>query len=81
MECTAFGLNDKGAYTSQIGLDDIVMSLVNLVAFFDSYEFSDRIEELYDFIDTNIKNQINQSMDITEIESDDIDYSILDDLM
>lgn len=81
-ECTAFGLNDKGAYTSQIGLDDIVMSLVNLVPFFDSFEFPDRVEEIYDYLDVTVKNEINKVMDVTEIEDfNDIDYSILDDYM
>lgn len=82
MECSAFGLNEKGVYTSQIGLDDIVMSLVNLVSFFDSYEYPDRVEEIYDYLDVSVKNEINKVMNRVEIdEIQEIDYTLLDDLM
>jgi len=47
-ELGAFGLNKRGRYEAQTGHDDIAMTLINLVAFFDNEVFFDMIEEIYD---------------------------------
>ncbi|MCK9575389.1 MAG: terminase family protein [Candidatus Pacearchaeota archaeon] len=47
-ELGAFGLNKQGRYEAQTGHDDIAMTLINLVAYFDSAAFEEMVEETYD---------------------------------
>lgn len=47
-ELGAFGLNKKGRYEAQTGHDDIAMTLINLVAYFDNDLLFEMVEETYD---------------------------------
>ena len=78
-ECSAFGIDEKGNYSSQIGFDDVVMTLVNLVPFFNSDDFSYMVEELFDNINQSKKDAIFNIMEniAAEETGDEIDYSIL----
>lgn len=62
-ELSAFGINSTGSYSSQMGHDDVAMSCVNLVSFFDTNDFYDMVEDMYDNTNDHIKNAINQAIE------------------
>jgi hypothetical protein len=57
-ELFSFGMNGRGTYSSQSGHDDVAMTLVNLAALFDSTDFNDLVEDLYDEIDPAYRRMI-----------------------
>lgn len=62
-ELFSFGMNGRGTYSSQSGHDDVAMTLVNLSALFESSDFNDLIEDLYDEIDSSYKFLIDKKVD------------------
>lgn len=60
VELASFGINSTGSYSSQIGNDDVAMTCVNLVSFFDSADFYDMVEDIYDNVDEKVKNTIQE---------------------
>lgn len=80
-EFAAFGLNGKGSYSSQIGHDDIAMTLVNLTVFFDSPQYYEVIEEIYDSLEFKYKKEIELKLANVIDDEDGDDYSSLKDLM
>lgn len=61
-ELSNFGLSPNGTFTSQIGRDDIVMTLVNLNSVFEYYYFQESVSEIYDNIPENIKLSIEEKL-------------------
>lgn len=62
LELCAFGLNNKGSYSSQIGHDDIAMTLVNSSIYFDSIDFDEQVEDYIDSIDKKYDDAIKRKM-------------------
>ena len=62
-ELFSFGMNGRGTYSSQSGHDDVAMTLVNLAALFDSTDFNDLVEGLYDEIDPTYKRMIEKKVE------------------
>jgi hypothetical protein len=62
-ELFSFGMNGRGTYSSQSGHDDVAMTLVNLAALFDSTDFNDLIEDLYDEIDPSYRRIIEKKVE------------------
>jgi hypothetical protein len=62
-ELFSFGMNGRGTYSSQSGHDDVAMTLVNLSALFESSDFNDLIEDLYDEIDSTYRRMIEIKVD------------------
>jgi len=62
-ELFSFGMNGRGTYSSQSGHDDVAMTLVNLAALFDSTDFNDLIEDLYDEIDPTYRRMIEKKVE------------------
>ena len=62
-ELFSFGMNGRGTYSSQSGHDDVAMTLVNLAALFDSTDFNDLVEDLYDEIDPTYKRMIEKKVE------------------
>ena len=62
-ELFSFGMNGRGTYSSQSGHDDVAMTLVNLSALFESSDFNDLIEDLYDEIDPTYRRMIEIKVD------------------
>lgn len=58
-ELFTFGLNNRGTYSSQTGTDDVAMTLVNLPALFDGYDFSQMAGEVFDEMDNEYKDMIS----------------------
>ena len=80
------GQNPNGSFTSQIGKDDIAMTLVNLNCIFDTSDFVDTVSELYDIIPEKIKNlidgRLNELVEENESKNSDIStYSFLNGLL
>jgi len=63
IELSAFGINSTGSYSSQMGHDDIAMSCVNMVSFFDTLDFYDMVEDMYDSTDEHVKKAINDAIE------------------
>lgn len=67
-ELMSFGLDKKGSYSSQIGHDDIAMSMVNLVPFFTSDQYYEIVENIYDGLDEKYKTLISNRLTSTRDE-------------
>lgn len=67
-ELMSFGLDKKGSYSSQIGHDDIAMSMVNLVPFFTSEQYFEIVESIYDSLDDKYKTLISNKLMSTKDE-------------
>jgi hypothetical protein len=63
VELASFGINSTGSYSSQIGNDDVAMSCVNMVSLFDTTDFYDMVEDIYDEIDETVKREIDKTIE------------------
>lgn len=72
LELSSFGINSQGRYEAQLGNDDTAMSCVNLVTYFDSNDFYEMVEEIYDSIDDDIKKAVEQRMSVGDKSADDM---------
>jgi hypothetical protein len=63
VELASFGINSTGSYSSQIGNDDVAMSCVNTVSLFDTTDFYDMVEDIYDGIDETVKREIDKTIE------------------
>lgn len=70
-ELSAFGVNNTGRYESQIAHDDVALSIVNMVAFFDSTDFFEMVEDIYDTIPGQVKKAIEKRMEAGDRSEDD----------
>lgn len=70
-EINAFGINKNGHFEAQTGHDDIAMTLVNLVPYFENETFFTQVEELYESLDAKKKQAIDIKLDIANIEKED----------
>lgn len=61
-ELSAFGINNQGRYESQMGHDDVAMTCVNLVTYFDSIDFYEMVEDMYDSIDDTTRRAVELRM-------------------
>lgn len=61
-ELSAFGINNAGRYESQMGNDDVAMTCVNLITYFDSIDFYETVEDMYDMVDLSIKKEVEARM-------------------
>ncbi len=81
-ELMAFGINKRGTYSSQIGHDDIAMTLVNLSTFFKSDQFYECIENMYDDLEDKYKDAITKKMNMSASEDETgMDSDFLKDIM
>lgn len=62
-ELFSFGMNGRGSYSSQSGHDDVAMTLVNLSALFESSDFREFIEDLYDEIGIQYRKVIEKKIE------------------
>jgi hypothetical protein len=61
-ELTNFGMNNSGSFTSQIGKDDIAMTLVDLNCVFENGDFQETVSDLYDIIPEKFKKMIEERL-------------------
>lgn len=62
-ELSSFGLNDRGLYEGQGSHDDLAMSCVNLLPYFESEDFYEHVEDIIDLIDENSRNAMFKKME------------------
>lgn len=62
-ESGTFGKLPNGSYAGQLGNDDLIMTSVNSSEFFTTTDFSEFVEELYDLIDPDIQNKIDEILE------------------
>ena len=62
MELSNFGETSKGIYQSQIGKDDIAMTLVNANSVFEYEDFTYLVMDIFDTIPEKYKDAINKKM-------------------
>jgi len=81
-ELSAFGI-DKGSYSSQVGHDDVAMSIVNLSVFFGSDQYIEIVEDIYDTLLDKYKVAITKKLEAGELGEEDwkMDISMMRDLM
>jgi hypothetical protein len=70
-ELSSFGMNAAGRYESQIGNDDIAMTCINLVPFFNSTDFYEMVEQMYDTTEYNRRNAILKKMNNHTTDDDE----------
>jgi hypothetical protein len=70
-ELSSFGINGAGRYESQIGHDDVAMSCVNLVSLFDSTDFYEMVEDIYDTSSEIYKSAVEKRMSAGDKVEDD----------
>lgn len=68
-ELASFGLNEKGNYEGKGMNDDLAMSCVNLISYFESDNFYEHVEEMIDDLQEKIHKAIYKKME----DSDDSD--------
>lgn len=76
-EARNFTRNSNGTYSAQSGHDDCIMTCVNISSFFDTLDYIEIIEELFDELDSNRQNLIDDILEAKENNKEDIFDSIL----
>lgn len=61
-ELANFGMSQGGSFTSQIGKDDIAMTLVDINCIFETGDFQDTVTDLYDNLSENFKKTIEEKL-------------------
>jgi len=72
IELSSFGINSVGRYESQLANDDVAMSVVNLVSLFDTTDYYDMVEDIYDKSTTLYKAAVDKVIASGDKESDDL---------
>jgi hypothetical protein len=61
-ECISFGKMPNGSYQGQLGNDDLVMSCINVTEFFHTTDFSDFVEEKFDYLDQDTQKFMDDAL-------------------
>ncbi len=61
-ELTNFGMNNNGSFTSQIGKDDIAMTLVDVNCIFENGDFQETVSDLYDLLPEKFRKMIEERL-------------------
>jgi len=72
-ELATFGLDDRGNFSGQGTHDDLAMSCVNLITYFDSTDFYEHVEDTIDHIHEDIYNAIYKKIDEGGTDNDYLD--------
>jgi hypothetical protein len=62
-EAKTFSRNPNGSYSAQSGNDDCIMSCVTASSFFDTLDYTEIVEELFDNIDEDIQSIIDKMIE------------------
>lgn len=76
-ESTTFGKMPNGSYAGQLGNDDLIMTCINSSEFFMTSDFSEFAEEIYDTVDIDIQNEIDDILE-KDAKGGDMNYDIYD---
>ena len=76
-ESSTFGKMANGRYSGQNGNDDLVMTGVNASEFLNTVDFTEYVEELYDFIDEAVQAEIENILE-RDLRGGNLNYDIYD---
>ena len=68
LELASFGLNSQGRYQAQGGHDDIAMTCVNAVTFFESNDFYELVEEMFDEQEDSFRKMVSTKLDSADTD-------------
>jgi hypothetical protein len=69
-EAKAFSRNPNGTYSAQSGNDDCIMTCVTASSFFETLDFSEIVEELFDSLDPKKQKRIDKMIDFSDTDDD-----------
>lgn len=72
VELSSFGINSLGRYESQLANDDVAMSVINLVSLFDTTDYYDMVEDIYDKTSQIYRSAVDKVITSGEREVDDL---------
>jgi hypothetical protein len=72
-ELQSFGINEKGQFSGRGSHDDLAMSCVNLVNYFDSTDFYEHVESIIDSIPEKSRNAIYKKFEDSPNDGDHLD--------
>ena len=77
-EASLFGTLPNGSYGAQMGNDDVIMTCITATEFFNTTDYADFIEELLDFIDPDLHNEMESILYKDTDQAGDLQYDIYD---
>ena len=77
-EASLFGSLPRGGYGAQMGNDDTIMTVISSTEFFNTTDYADYIEELLDFIDPSLHDQMEKILYKDSETDGDLQYDIYD---
>ena len=76
-EASTFGKLPNGSYSGQLGNDDLIMTCINSSEFFNTLDFADFAEEIYDTIDLNSQLKIDKVLE-NDSKGGNLNFDIYD---
>jgi len=76
-EASTFGKLPNGSYSGQLGNDDLIMTCINSSEFFNTLDFADFAEEIYDTIDLNSQLKIDKVLE-NDSKGGNLNFEIYD---
>ena len=77
-EASLFGTLPNGSYGAQMGNDDVIMTCITATEFFNTTDYADFVEELLDFIDPDIHDEMESVLYKDNDQAGDLQYDIYD---
>jgi hypothetical protein len=77
-EASLFGTLPNGSYGAQMGNDDVIMTCITATEFFNTTDYADFIEELLDFIDPDLHDEMESILYKDTDQAGDLQYDIYD---
>lgn len=73
-EAKAFSRNPNGSYSAQSGNDDCIMTCVSASSFFETLDFMEIVEDLFDDLDSSVQKRIDEMLDFDDENNGDSMY-------
>ena len=77
-EASLFGTLPNGSYGAQMGNDDVIMTCITATEFFNTTDYADFVEELLDFIDPDLHDEMEKILYKDNEQEGDLQYDIYD---
>ena len=77
-EASLFGTLPNGSYGAQMGNDDVIMTCITATEFFNTTDYADFVEELLDFIDPDVHDEMEAILYKDSDQQGDLQYDIYD---
>ncbi len=77
-EASLFGTLPNGSYGAQMGNDDVIMTCITATEFFNTTDYADFVEEILDFIDPAVHDEMESILYKDSDQQGDLQYDIYD---